>query len=247
MSTELWKAIASANAALEAGEPGNITDPDHNDDVGYRAQALVDAMNEFVGPENWMYVAGDPEVTERPRKGGGTTQVITVQVTLSVRVNGEWMAKAPRMGDGTGERGLAAGINGAITCGLKKCLGDWSIGNRAYLGLLHGTTKTKSTGYQQRQSSSQSRPPAGNAASPQHAATKPAAPADDERAEALRTITRLLKSLGYLTGDNHYTAAFATLLHEKNLPAESVRTWSIEHLTALKGVLEAQAAEVGVA
>lgn len=124
----LWEKIESINAELLAGEPGNVTcDPDTKY-TGYDAQAIFDAVNHHLGAEHWRY-----DVVELVNFEGRQWRA---HVIISIRQGAEWVPKGLQIGGGVGGKSVPDGAKSAITDGVKKAFSAWSIGNRAYLGLL---------------------------------------------------------------------------------------------------------------
>ena len=137
--------ITAVNKLLEAGEPGNITKPDTNGYMGYDPQAIIDAINEVFGIGNWGFSELSSETVDNDK---GTLAV----AQMSVWIAGidfkpfSWGQSRVTRGD-TGDA-----RKGAQTDALKKALSYFSIGNRAYHGLLKdasSTTKSYNTGTSQ--------------------------------------------------------------------------------------------------
>ena len=121
--------VAAVNALLEAGEPGNISVDTYSGYIGYRPQAVVDAMNEAFGYGGWGF-----EELESTIEGAD-------KATLAVAKLKVWLKGVDFQPTGWGQGRVTKGDLGdarksAQTDGLKKALSYFSIGNRAYHGLL---------------------------------------------------------------------------------------------------------------
>lgn len=162
MSTDVAAKVEQVNALLLAGEPGNITKPDTNGYVGYEPQAIIDAMNEGFGIGEWGFEEVSSETVDNEK---GTLAVARIAV---------WLAgidfKPASWGQSRVTRGdIGDARKGAQTDAIKKALAYFSIGNRAYHGLLEKDKKP--------------------APQPTRPAAKPAQPTID-RDEALRELAR---------------------------------------------------------
>jgi hypothetical protein len=129
MSTDVKQKVEAVNKLLQAGEPGNITKADTNGYVGYEPQAIVDAMNEAIGIGAWGFEEVSSETVDNEK---GTLAVAQVRV---------WLAgidfKPFSWGQSRVTRGdIGDAKKGAQTDAIKKALSYFSIGNRAYHGLL---------------------------------------------------------------------------------------------------------------
>ena len=95
---------------------------------GYIPQAVFDAVNQVIGPENWKYGVLDVAVHE--------SQVIA-SVEVFIRVGDEWLSKGQQFGQSNIVKGnLGDAKKGAITDAIQKCFSLWSIGSDAYAGKL---------------------------------------------------------------------------------------------------------------
>lgn len=192
-ATPLWPIIDAINEELLAGEPHNISD-DGRGYTGYDPQAVYDAINKHLGPENWRY-----EVLEICDLGN---KAIEAKVAISIRTPaGEWLTKGLQFGGGRGDRDLTDGKKAAITDAIKKGFSSWSIGHRAYLGLLEEVKKTgtaakieaerkRAAAQQQRQAANPPPPP--KTTPP---ADNPAAPAAGADANTMAEVNGLAKQV----------------------------------------------------
>lgn len=120
--------ITAVNELLRRGEPGNLSQPDQDGHRGYSPQAIVDAMNEVLW-NKWGFEEISSELV-----AGEKGLVAVCQV--SVRLAGvDWQPVG--WGQGRVTRGdVGDARKGAQTDAIKKALSYFSVGNRAYLGLL---------------------------------------------------------------------------------------------------------------
>lgn len=127
---DFTKKIKKINEILKDGETsGNFT-KDHKGYTGYKPQYVIDAVNtEFCGM--W-----DMEIIEKKtyptKKKDGTTQdnaFVAVRITLGGNKM-EAMASHPILDD------VGDAYKSAQTDAMKKAFAHFSIGNRAYHGLL---------------------------------------------------------------------------------------------------------------
>ncbi len=121
--------VERVNKLLMAGEPGNITKADTNGYVGYEPQAIIDSMNEGFGIGNWGFEELSSETVDNEK---GTLAVAQVRVWLK-----DIDFKPFAWGQSRVTRGDTGDAKkGAQTDAIKKALAYFSIGNRAYHGLL---------------------------------------------------------------------------------------------------------------
>lgn len=123
--------VEAVNKILLAGEPENITKPDTNGYVGYEPQHLIDAMNEGFGIGNWGFEELSSETVDNEK------------ATLAIAHIAVWLSgidfKPAAWGQSRVTRGdIGDAKKGAQTDAIKKALAYFSIGNRAYHGLLDG-------------------------------------------------------------------------------------------------------------
>ena len=96
---------------------------------GYKPQYVFDAVNEFIGADNWRYKVLSSEIFEKQT---------VVQVGIYFRSDdGKWLSKGQQFGQMNVIRGNAGdAYKGAVTDALQKALSLMSIGSDAYKGLL---------------------------------------------------------------------------------------------------------------
>ena len=131
MATDYTSLIAKVNQILLDGEPSNISIDEHSGYTGYKPQAVIDAMNEVFTVCGWGFDEVSSEIVTTGDKG---SQLAVSQV--KARLTGvEWTP--PAWGQSRVTRSdIGDAKKGAQTDALKKALSYFSIGNRAYHGLL---------------------------------------------------------------------------------------------------------------
>jgi hypothetical protein len=139
--------VQAVNQLLLDGEPGNISVDEHSDYTGYKPQHIIDAMNKGFGIGNWGFEEVLSEIV--PGEKGG---LVLAQVKV-------WLKSVEFQPTAWGQNRVTRGDvgdarKGTQTDALKKALSYFSIGNRAYHGLL---AKPKSG--QPRQQQNQQRQP----------------------------------------------------------------------------------------
>lgn len=129
--------IKKANEILEKGEPTNWS-KDHKGYAGYKPQAVIDAVNE--AEINWsleLLETSERDSGKTNKSGQKTVDVLTkVRITIGDR-KVDAVASHPILDD------YGDAMKSAQTDAMKKALAHFSIGNRAYHGLL--TDKKEST------------------------------------------------------------------------------------------------------
>src|SRR5260221_93638 len=138
--------VERVNKLLLAGEPGNITKADTNGYVGYEPQAIIDSMNEGFGIGNWGFEELSSETVDNEK---GTLAVAQVRV---------WLKDIDFKPFAWGQSRVTRGDTGdakkdAQTDAITNALAYFSIGNRAYHGLLD-----KKPGNSQRTTQQSSKP-----------------------------------------------------------------------------------------
>ncbi len=120
--------VEQVNARLFAGEPGNISVDEHSGYTGYKPQAVVDAMNDVLfGAWGFEEVSSEIEPGDK-----GSLAVAQVRVWLK-----DVEFRPVAWGQNRVTRGdIGDARKGAQTDAIKKALSYFSIGNRAYHGLL---------------------------------------------------------------------------------------------------------------
>ena len=126
--------IKAVNKILLDGEPGNISIDNYGGYTGYKPQYIIDAMNAVFKIGNWGFEGvGDEIVTYQTEKGNSSLAIAQVKV---------WLKGIDFTPVGWGQSRVTKGDigdskKGAQTDAIKKALSYFSIGNRAYHGLLH--------------------------------------------------------------------------------------------------------------
>lgn len=125
--------IKAVNQVLLTGEPGNISVDGYSNRTGYKPQFLIDAMNAVFKIGQWGFEEVASEiVTTQTEKGNSSLAIAQVRV---------WMKGIDFQPVGYGQSRVTKGDvgdakKGAQTDAIKKALSYFSIGNRAYHGLL---------------------------------------------------------------------------------------------------------------
>ena len=125
--------IKAVNKILLDGEPTNISVDSYSGYSGYKPQFIVDAMNAVFGIGGWGFeeIAGEI-VTNQTEKGTSSVAIAQVKV---------WLKNIEFQPVGWGQSRVTKGDvgdakKGCQTDAIKKALSYFSIGNRAYHGLL---------------------------------------------------------------------------------------------------------------
>ncbi len=126
----MWQKIEQINNILRQQGKSIIQVKDvGRKQYGYIPQAVFDAVNQVIGPENWKYAVLDIEPTEN--------QVIASVEVLIRFGDDEWLSRGPQFGSCNIVKGnLGDAKKGAITDAIQKCFSLWSIGSDAYAGKL---------------------------------------------------------------------------------------------------------------
>ena len=125
--------IKAVNKLLQDGEPKNISIDNYSGFTGYKPQYLIDAMNAVFKIGQWGFEEVASEiVTHQTEKGNSSLAIAQVKV---------WIKTIEFMPVGYGQSRVTKGDigdakKGAQTDAIKKALSYFSIGNRAYHGLL---------------------------------------------------------------------------------------------------------------
>jgi Rad52/22 family double-strand break repair protein len=129
--------VRRVNELLQAGEPGNISVDTYSGYSGYEPQAIVDAMNEVLWGK-WGFAEISSELVETDK---GPVAVCQVSVSLADNEFHPvgWGQNRVTKGD------VGDARKGAQTDAIKKALSYFSIGNRAYHGLLQQDKKPQPT------------------------------------------------------------------------------------------------------
>lgn len=122
--------VNQVNDLLLKGEPENVSVDTYSGFTGYKPQYILDAMNEVFGLGDWGFEEVSSEIIAGSDKGG----LAVTQVKV-------WLAGITSQPVGWGQARITKGDigdarKGAQTDAIKKALSYFSIGNRAYKGLL---------------------------------------------------------------------------------------------------------------
>lgn len=133
--------VEEVNKILKKGEPVNINVDPFTKYVGYKPQYVVDAMNTTFGIGNW----GFEEIQTEMINTVETERVLPTLATCQVKV---FIKEIEFMPVGWGQSRVTRGDvgdakKGAQTDALKKALSYFSVGNRAYHGLLKNGQETE--------------------------------------------------------------------------------------------------------
>lgn len=131
--------VQKVNDLLLKGEPGNISVDEHSGYTGYKPQAIIDAMNEVLWSA-WGFEEVESSIEPGDKGGLAVAQVRVWLKDVEFRPVG-WGQNRVTRGD------IGDARKGAQTDAIKKALSYFSIGNRAYHGLLDA--KAKSNGHAQ--------------------------------------------------------------------------------------------------
>lgn len=133
---DLIEKINKVNSILESGEPNNWS-KDHKGYAGYKPQAVIDAVND--AGIDWSL-----ELLETQERDSGKTnkkgaKIVDVLTKIRLKVADRFVdavASHPIIDD------YGDAMKSAQTDAMKKAFAHFSIGKRAYHGLLQGTQKT---------------------------------------------------------------------------------------------------------
>lgn len=177
----LMELVHQVNTLLEQGEPENISVDTYSGYSGYKPQAIMDAMNAVFGLGKWGFdeISSTIEATDKDGKPG--------LLVSQVRV---WLAGVDFKPTAWGQARVTKGDigdarKGSQTDAVKKGLSYFSIGNRAYHGLLekHEQKRTQSTQSRQSQHTSQSAQPQSVAKQETQSATQSPRPVQQSNAQ----------------------------------------------------------------
>lgn len=178
----MYEKVEQVNAILLAQEPGNISEDEYSHYTGYKPQSIKDAMNKVFGLGKWGFSELSNEIT----KDDSGKSIVIAKVKVWI-VGVEWEPEA--WGQARIMRGdIGDSFKSAETDAMKKGLSNFSIGNRAYLGLLPGKkeqeaqSRTNGNARQQEQVAKPA-PQATNTAPRPQARTQPAPVAPAKPAE----------------------------------------------------------------
>ena len=125
--------IKAVNKVLQDGEPGNISIDNYSGFTGYKPQFIFDALNAVFKLGNWGFEEVHAEiVSHQTEKGTSSLAIAQVKVwikTIDFTPVGYGQSRVTKGDIGDAKKG-------AQTDAIKKALSYFSIGNRAYHGLL---------------------------------------------------------------------------------------------------------------
>lgn len=121
--------VAAINQLLQNGEPGNISIDEHSGYTGYKPQAVIDALNAIIPLGGWGFEELSSEIIPADKGGLAISQVRVWLKDVDFRPTG-WGQNRVTRGD------IGDAKKGAQTDAIKKALSYFSIGARAYHGLL---------------------------------------------------------------------------------------------------------------
>ena len=134
--------IEQINSILEGGEPDNISVDTYSGYSGYTPQSIIDAINEVIGIDKWGFEELSNEIIGVETKSGlGQLSLANVKVWIMDRNNYRTAHGQSRVTSGD----VGDAMKGAQTDALKKALSYFSIGSKAYLGLLDSKKKPRKT------------------------------------------------------------------------------------------------------
>lgn len=127
----LMDIVKKVNKELKDGEPYNVSEDSYSGYTGYKPQYLIDMMNKHLFGK-WGFNEISNELISIDDKGNPKLAVAQVEVWLEgvnfkPRAYGQSRVTKGDCGDG---------MKGAQTDAIKKALSYFSIGNRAFHGLL---------------------------------------------------------------------------------------------------------------
>lgn len=126
--------IKAVNKILLDGEPTNISVDSYSGYSGYKPQFIVDAMNAVFGIGGWGFEEIAGEIVTNQTEKGTSSSLAIAQVKV-------WLKDIEFQPVGWGQSRVTKGDigdakKGSQTDAIKKALSYFSIGNRAYHGLL---------------------------------------------------------------------------------------------------------------
>ena len=130
---DLKAKVKEVNEVLKAGEPNNVSHDTYSGYSGYAPQCVIDAMNAKLFGE-WGFEEIETHTVTSKSKDGNDTQLAVTKVQVYLKgidfKPTAWGQSRITKGD------VGDGKKGAQTDAIKKALAYFSIGNRAYHGLL---------------------------------------------------------------------------------------------------------------
>lgn len=232
--------IDTVNSLLQGGEPQNISVDSYSGYTGYKPQAIIDAMNEVFDIGSWGFEEMSNEV-ETGEKGG--------LVIAQVRV---WLKDVDFKPTGYGQSRVTKGDigdakKGAQTDAIKKALSYYSIGNRAYLGLLADPTKQNNGQRQvnqQRPNPQQTRPQAPTPIKPTQPQTAQSDEPHTEMPQTQKNGNDVVKArmnelypravaLGVCKNASSFLAYIAQQLHKNKVSTETLTLTELETIATV--------------
>lgn len=127
--------VKAVNKILKDGEPNNVSVDSYANYSGYKPQFIFDAMNAVFGIGGWGFEELASDIINQTTDKG--------EINLSVCQVKVWLKDITTFPVGWGQGRITRGDVGdarksAQTDAIKKALSYFSIGNRAYHGLLNG-------------------------------------------------------------------------------------------------------------
>lgn len=129
------------------GDACSITHDSYAGYTGYKPQWIIDSMNEFLEPGTWGYEGIEQKIVEGTSSKNESTKLAIAKGIVWLKIynlDKEEKWKFPCMGQSRVTKGdIGDALKGAQTDALKKGLSNFSIGSRAYLGLLKTPAEMK--------------------------------------------------------------------------------------------------------
>lgn len=131
--TDILEKIKRVNERLLKGEPANISENKYSSyaSSGYKSQHIVDALNLELGIGMWGFEETESTLVydecNKPIMALSTVKVWIAGCVSEFSAHGQCSIRSGDIGDAK---------KGAVTDALKKGLSYFSIGNRAFHGLL---------------------------------------------------------------------------------------------------------------
>ena len=128
---ELQEKIKEINEILKNGEPNNWT-KDHKNYSGYKPQFVIDAVNSIMSGE-WSLEVVSTHTYDSGRTNKSGNKIIEAFTHVRLKIGGssiDAVASHPIIDD------YGDAMKSAQTDAMKKAFAHFSIGNRAYHGLL---------------------------------------------------------------------------------------------------------------
>ena len=127
--------IKLANDILEKGEPLNWS-KDHKGYAGYKPQAVIDAVND--AEIEWDLEVISISTRDSGKENKNKHKIVDALVHVRLTINGhkkDAVASHPILDD------YGDAVKSAQSDAMKKAFAHFSVGKRAYQGLLNGKSK----------------------------------------------------------------------------------------------------------